>query len=275
MMHTPNNQAQNYQAQLDIMITAAQKAGEMARTFQEEGFERLEDKTSGDPFLTQADIALDTYLKETLTQAFPAYGWLSEETQTDTNSLNHDFCWVVDPIDGTQGFINGESAFSVSVGLVHKGVPVAGVVYAPMEYQLIAGAQGLGVFLNGIALPQGRTLSPQEQILVSMGETKSGLWAEHSNHLNIKPVGSVAYKIALVAAGKADAIISLKPKNLHDVCAGHSLILAAGGQIRDLSGQEIPYTNPSHLLTGLVATGVSGFSDDLFGYLHQCKSQTG
>lgn len=265
----------SYQQQLAVLTAATKKAGAVARAFQEKGFERFEDKAQGDPFLTEADLAIDAYLRKTLSEAFPAYGWLSEETQTDAASLQNEFCWVVDPIDGTCGFIDGQSSFSISVGLVHQGAPVAGAVYAPMEDMLITGAQGEGVLLNGVQVHAPPLVPAKRSVLVSVGEAKKGLWALHQEAFDLKPVGSIAYKIALVAAGKACGVVSLRPKSLHDVCAGHSLILAAGGTFQDLSGRNVAYKDPYHLLTGLVASRSTSFFGEISEYLHQNKLQTG
>lgn len=235
-----------YTAELTALKAALHKAGEMARTFQQKGFARLTDKTGGkDPFLTEADLAIDTYLRQTLMAVFPRYGWLSEESPLELTCLQQEYCWVVDPIDGTRGFIDGQSAFSISIGLLHKGVPVLGGVYAPQEGAggkgvCIYGGVDLGVTLEGHLKKQEHKNS--KHILVSVGEQRAGLWAQKKHALDRTPfegdsfkgvyleaVGSIAYKIALVAANQADAVISLRPKSLYDVCAGHALLCAAGG----------------------------------------------
>ena len=270
-----------YRAQLDVLTTATKKAGEMARTFQQKGFARLDNKAQGDPFLTEADMALDAYLKETLTAAFPDYGWLSEETDTDPRSLENDFCWIVDPIDGTRGFVDGKSSFAVSVGLVHRGQPVAGGVYAPMEDVLITGAVGEGVFLNGQATQttaMQRTTREETartpEILVSNTEVSKGLWQGLEHEFCLTPKGSVAYKLALLAAGQTQGVISLKPKNLHDVCAGHAMLAATGGVLRDLNKSDVLYTVPDHALTGLVAAPTADYAHAFFQRLRQSAEQT-
>mgnify|MGYP006431471983 CR=1 FL=1 len=273
--HAQTDVSSAYSAQLDALIKATKKAGEMARTFQQQGFTRLDNKAQGDPFLTEADVALDTYLKQTLTAAFPTYGWLSEETDTDPQSLDHDFCWIVDPIDGTRGFVDGKSSFAVSVGLVHRGQPVAGGVYAPMEDVLITGAVGAGVFLNGQAVPKMMAFgTTPPEILVSNTEVAKGMWQQFTNDFQLTAKGSVAYKLALLAAGQTQGVISLKPKNLHDVCAGHALLAAMGGVLWDLNGAAVPYQVPGHTLTGLVAAPTAAGADAFFQHLRLFLSQT-
>ena len=260
--------AENYQHQLDVITKATKKAGEMARDFQENGFKRLDDKPSSPvPHLTEADLALDAYLKETLLAAFPNYGWLSEETETDPTSLDSDFCFIVDPIDGTRGFVDGKSSFSVSVGLVHKGQPVVGAVCAPMDDVLITGAVGGKVTVNK-PLENLPELDGKTEILVSSTEVRDGQWESYKKDFHLTPLGSIAYKLALLAAGRSDGVISLKPKNLHDVCAGHAILLTMGGDVMDLNGEAIPYITPDHLLTGVVAAPTGPAVDAFFQRLH-------
>ena len=269
-----------YRKQLDVLSKATLEAGKMAATFQEKGFKRLENKEKGDPFLTEADLALDKFLKETLLEAFPDYGWLSEETETDKTSLDKEFCWIVDPIDGTRGFINGKSSFSVSVGLVHNGKPVAGGVCAPMDDILITGAIGEGVFVNGAHVLNNNEKAEKRghqpyKIYVSSTEVNMGIWEAHKNKFELKPLGSVAYKLALLAAGYGDGVISLKPKNLHDVCAGHGLLNAMGGYLKNIDNKDIPYTTPDYLLSGVVAGTTAPLVDAFFQHLHQSAAQIG
>ncbi len=243
-----------YQTQLDAIIIATKEAGEIARNFQEKGFKQLDDKTKGDPFLTEADLAIDKHLKQELMGKFPSYGWLSEESTPDDDCLEKEFCWIVDPIDGTREFVTGNGEFVVSVGLVRNGLPIAGAIYAPMKEHFIYGAKGTGVFLNGkkVVRPADKPLSESE-IIISRSESAAGIWGKHQETLKTRVVGSVAYKIGLVAAGLADITASLKPKNLWDVCAGHMLVEELGYVFKDISGEDIVYKDINKQLTGLVA----------------------
>ena len=237
------------------MLEATKAAGAIAKSFQEKGFKQLEMKDKGDPFLTEADIAIDTHLRETLTKAFPEYGWYSEETPPTENPLEKEFCFVVDPIDGTRDFVERNGEFSISVGLIHKGKPVVGFVYAPMKDRMISGAQGTGVLLNGeVVKPSASAELKNADVIVSRSETRKGLWTPYENSFKTRVVGSAAHKIAAVAAGLADANPSLRPKNLWDVCAGHFLILEAGGQFTQLDGSDIEYADVNFRLNNYLAT---------------------
>ena len=254
----------DYRPQLETIRSAITAAGEIARRFQTEGFEQLADKTKGDPFLTEADLAIDSYLQQTLLAAYPDYGWFSEETPPQDNPLAKEFCWVVDPIDGTREFVAMNGEFVISIGLVHHGKAVLGGIYAPMKNQLILGGVGCPVTLNGDHIPPAQP-KPLAEIVcgISRSETAAGLWAPYQGVIPLQEIGSVAYKLGLVAIGEIDMTISLRPKNLWDVCAGHALIEASGGVFEDLDGSTVSYplgqisapqpAPPSYLLSGLFA----------------------
>ena len=252
------------------MTKITREAGEIAREFQAKGFKQLDMKTKGDPFLTEADIAIDTHLKTSLMAAFPEYGWYSEETKPTEESLTKEFCFVVDPIDGTREFVERNGEFSISVGLIHHGQPVAGIVYAPMRDHFISGAKGTGVMLNGEATKAWQPKDVTESdIIISRSETRAGLWAPFADELKTRVVGSAAYKIALAAAGIADANASLKPKNLWDVCAGHFLIEEAGGQFVQLTGEPIEYADINYRLKNYIAGPSADYNQKLMAILNR------
>jgi len=211
-----------------------------------------EKKAGGDP-VTQADIALDKILKEALLEVDE--GWLSEETVDDCRRLNKRRVWIVDPIDGTREFIEGIPEWCISIGLVEDGLPVAGGICNPATDQMFLGAKGYGVTLNGIPV----TLSKKKnltgaRILASRSEIRKGLWSRYENaSFDVIACGSVAYKLACVSAGLADATFTLVPKNEWDIAAGVSLIQAGGGKAIDWSGNPRRFNQPDPLLNGLLA----------------------
>lgn len=221
-------------------------------------------KEGGDP-VTAADLAVNEVLADILPEQDD--GWLSEETADDPVRLEKRRVWVVDPVDGTREFIAGIPEWCVSVGLVEDGVPVSGGIYAPSRDQLILGALGDGVTLNG----QPATISPVTDlrgalVLASRSETKRGEWDRFfSTPISVRNVGSVAYKLGLVAAGLADATWTLVPKNEWDVAAGAALVTAAGGVVFGLDGLPVRFNRPDPLMTGFIATapGIEGQVRDL------------
>jgi myo-inositol-1(or 4)-monophosphatase len=207
----------------------------------------------GDDPVTEADTTVDTLLREFLPRN--GDGWLSEETKDDHVRLERRRVWVVDPLDGTREFVTGIPEWCVSIGLVVDGEPVAGGICNPVTGETIVGARGLGVTLNG--RPAGVSARPTlegAKVVASRSEVKRGEWQGYREDLfEIRPMGSVAYKLGLVAAGLVDATWTLTPKHEWDVAAGVALVLAAGGAIVTGAPEETRFNRPKPLLTRLLA----------------------
>lgn len=218
-------------------------------------------KDGGDP-LTAADTAVDDAIRAVLPR--PGEGWLSEETVDDLSRLDTVRTWIVDPIDGTREFIQGIPEWCVSIGLVEEGVPVAGGILAPATGRRFIGSDATGVKLNGrpIEPPDPRSISGA-LVLASRSEVKRGDWDRFfPTEVSVRTMGSVAYKLALVAAGLADATWTLTPKNEWDVAGGAALVLAAGGDVCDLSGQARRFNQADPKMSGFVATA-SGLAEPI------------
>lgn len=239
---------------LNQTIDIIKEAGTIIMNYYQSEFE-VKQKGVGNP-VTQADIETDAFLKNTLTKAFPNYGWLSEETRDTPERLNKKRVWVVDPLDGTKEFVEGVANFAISIGLVENGLPVLGVILNPVKNDLYTAYKGGGMKLNGKStfLCKHPNLKKMN-ILNSRSETKRGLWEPYKNKFKeLIPFGSIALKLAMVSANQADFIGSLQPKNEWDICAGHCMINESGGELLTTLGNEITYNNPDTLITpGLVA----------------------
>ena len=150
---------------LKLIVDAAKAAGEIGLKY----FQKNPDTwtKSGNSPVTEADIAIDTYLRDTLMGARPSYGWLSEESEDNPSRLAANKAFIVDPIDGTRGFIEGSENWVVSIALVEKGCPVIGVLYAPVLDKLYVAVDGEGATLNGkrIAASSAESLSDGEFII--------------------------------------------------------------------------------------------------------------
>lgn len=216
------------------------------------GVGRVEFKQGDDP-VTATDGAIDDLLHRAL--PLPGEGWLSEESADDLSRLERSRVWVVDPLDGTREFVAGIPEWSVSVGLVEDGVAVAGGVLNPTTGQLFIGAAGCGMTLAGRpAAPSARTSLAGAVVLASRSEVKRGQWERFAAApFTVKPTGSVAFKLACVAAGLADATWTLVPKHEWDVAAGVALARASGCLVRTLDGGEPRFNRAEPLLAGLVA----------------------
>jgi myo-inositol-1(or 4)-monophosphatase len=220
----------------------------------------------GDP-VTEADHAADAVLRETLPQA--GEGWLSEESVDDRARLGCGRVWVVDPIDGTREFIEGIPEWCISIGLLEDGLPVAGGILNPATGELVIGSVETGVTYDGI---DTRVTEPSLEepvtVLASRSETKRGEWdAFVDDRFRVKPCGSVAYKLALVAAGRADATWTLVPKSEWDVAGGTALVRAAGGVVTLADGTEPRFNQPHPVFPNFVAAGKA--VSEAFGRLMQ------
>ncbi len=207
-------------------------------------------KESGDP-VTEADHAVDARLRELLPDR--GDGWLSEETADDLQRLDCRRVWVVDPIDGTKEFVQGIPEWCVSIGLVQDGRPVAGGISSPPAGLRVVGEVGTGVTVTG-----SHGLS-RNGVLASRTEVGRGLW-DHVKDLEVIPMGSVAYKLARVAAGLNTMTWTLVPKNEWDVVGGAALVLAAGGVVLDTDFETPSFNNADTLMDGFFG-GRAGTED--------------
>ena len=242
------------EAELAVAIQLALEAGALLMERRASGLE-IRYKGIDDP-VTQADLQADALIRTGLQAAFPLDGLLSEETPDDLERLNFERVWIVDPIDGTSSYAAGFEHFAVSIGLAVLGEAVLGVVYNPAKGELIAGALGLGVTLNGVPVTATRTSSVTDaRLLVSSSEWRAGLNA-FQTRLPIQPISSIAYKLGLVAAGLADGTFTANARFEWDVCAGVALVTAAGGVATLRDGSRIVFNSPSPRLNwGILAAG--------------------
>src|SRR5499427_8118658 len=211
-------------------------------------------KIGHDP-VTEADRALDAVLRENLLRE--GEGWLSEESADDMSRLSKKRVWVVDPLDGTHEFVQGIPEFCVSIGFVENGEPAAGGICNPATEEIFLGAIDAGVLYNGKpAKPSQRTTLKGSLILASRSEVKRGEWQQFlRDEYQIRPMGSVAYKLGLVSAGLADVTFTLTPKNEWDVAAGAALVQSAGGFVATLDNTPLQCNRRNPLLSGLLASG--------------------
>jgi len=241
-----------FQAQALGRIRAALEAAvDVLQGFRAETV-RVEHKPGAGP-VTEADRAVN----EILARMLPGEdeGWLSEESRDDPARLHKRRVWAVDPLDGTREFVAGIPEWCVSVGLLEDGRPVAGGVANPATGEVFLGSLETGVTYNGRAAHvSGRQSLDGAVVLASRSEFDRGEWERFRGAaFTVRPVGSVAYKLALVAAGLADATWTLVPKHEWDVAAGVALVLAGGGSVYSQDGSAPRFNQPHPRLTGLIA----------------------
>jgi myo-inositol-1(or 4)-monophosphatase len=245
------------QAELDLARHAAREAGKILRGHWHRGGYTIGSKGHDNP-VTEADLEADRALKRMLHDPYPQYGWLSEETVDDESRLKRRRVWIVDPLDGTKEFIKGIPEFVVAIALVEDGEPIMGVTYNPIRREMYWGARDIGCYLNTRRVRVSRkTTLANATVLASRSETARGEWASIGGGLKVRAMGSVAYKLAMVAAGRADATFTRSPKNEWDVASGAALVAAAGGTVTDINGKPVRFNRRNPLLPGFIADNSS------------------
>ncbi len=242
------------ESDLSRIAAALEESAELASTFSPSSV-YVQHKGWDGP-VTEADHALDEQLHKALVR--PGEGWLSEETHDDGHRIGMERVWVVDPIDGTRGFLAGRPEWCVSVGLSVDGEITAAGILNPWANESYLAERGGAATLNGETAQTNdhEELSSDVTILASHSEVRWGMWNRFRGaSFKVRTLGSIAYKMALVAAGKADAVISLEPKNEWDVAAGALLVEAAGGVVTDADGRPMQFNRRDTLVDGVIAAG--------------------
>jgi len=250
---TANTGASSLQQELTVASGLAVEAGRRILRYLDSALEVLH-KERGE-VVTPADRESDRLIRDGLAAAFPADALFSEETADSPARFDNTRVWIVDPLDGTSNFIARGDEFSVSIGLAVAGTPAVGVVYNPTRGELFAGAVGLGMTLNGVA---ARVSDAADIASARMSVSRKELAALNGLLLcgELVQISSMAYKLARVAAGMEDAVLSKKRRKEWGTCAGTALVLAGGGRASLLDGAEIRFnrTEPLQAL-GMVAAG--------------------
>jgi myo-inositol-1(or 4)-monophosphatase len=239
----------------DAIEAAVREAGALAARALETTVKSW-NKTGGSP-VSDADIAVDNFLRERLMQIAPDCGWLSEETEDDRARLNARRVWVVDPIDGTRAFLSGRHDWSVSVALVENGRPVIAAIYAPMQDAFYATTAGEPTTLNGAAV----TASPGSHLKgIKAAGPKPMLerLAKGAPDLVMEPkVFSLALRLSRVAAGTLDLAFASTNSHDWDLAAADLLVHQAGGALTTFAGQTLIYNRADPVHGALVAAGRS------------------
>jgi myo-inositol-1(or 4)-monophosphatase len=239
-----------------LLKTAARDAGELALTYFRQQI--LVNRKADGSEVSEADLAVDTALKLDLLKRRPDYGWLSEETEDNPDRLKRRRVWMVDPIDGTNAFLRHVAEWTVSAALVEDGVPVLGVVFNPATQEFFHAMRGKGAFLNDQPIAASKKGALDGALLIASGGLfKKKIWKEPWPEVKSRWVNSVAYRLALVACGQADATISLSAKSEWDLAAAALLIEEAGGVITDHYGELHRYNRSAPRFPSLVASGAA------------------
>jgi myo-inositol-1(or 4)-monophosphatase len=232
------------QADLDLLIDAAQEAGELAADLRRRGLE-IAYKPGDNTPVTNADLAADALLTQRLRAARPDYGWLSEETADDPERLTRRRLFVVDPVDGTRAFLNDRPWWAVSVAVVDGDRPSAGVVFAPQLEQTYAALAGGGATLNRTPIaPSAVSVLEGSTIVCDPKMLRHPSWPEPWPEMQVDQRNSTALRICLVAAGAADSTLALTAKHDWDLAAADLIATEAGCVVGDHLGRGFRYNGP-------------------------------
>lgn len=236
---------------LNLLIDAACEGGKIAMRYWRND-PKVWDKGDGAGPVTEADFEVDGMLRDRLTAARPDYGWLSEETEDGTERLDKSRVFIVDPIDGTRAFVDGQTPFALSLAVVENSQPTAAAVFLPAKNKLYTAARGHGAFLNGeeimVSVPGERP-----RVLATKPNFDPKHWRGGIPELDRHFRPSLAYRLALVAEGAFDGMLTLRDAWEWDIAAGALLVTEAAGTTSDVKGCALRFNNPHPQTRGVIA----------------------
>lgn len=241
---------------LSLLIDAALEAGKIATRYSGSEAQRW-DKPDGAGPVTEADLAVNAMLEQRLPSARPGYGWLSEETEDNADRLSRDRAFIIDPIDGTRSFAEGSRTWAHSLAVAENGVVTAAVIYLPLRDLLFAAAHDQGATLNGEPVRVSQKNDVQKADILAAKPNldtrhwRSGQVPEFKR--SYRP--SLAYRMALVAQGRFDAMLTLRPSWEWDIAAGDLILREAGGVCSDRMCSPLRFNNAHPRLNGVVGAG--------------------
>ena len=254
-----------YERELHVAVAVAREAGALILEHYE-GPLRVEQKFYDDDIepVTQADRVANQLIVERLAREFPNDGILAEESLDTKHRLDKSRVWMVDPLDGTNGFIDGNGDFAVQIGLTENGNCVVGVVYQPLAgllYRAVVGGESW-IDRAGSEPERARVSSKNDLSRMRLAASRSHRSPRMSkvvNHLGFREEvqrGSVGIKIGLLVEQQCDVYIHLSPRTKQwDTCAPQLILTEAGGCLTDLFGMPLNYNVPDvQNRNGLVAS---------------------
>ncbi|HEV3470057.1 MAG TPA: 3'(2'),5'-bisphosphate nucleotidase CysQ [Pyrinomonadaceae bacterium] len=265
-----------FENELRVAVELARAAGATALSYQA-GPLRVDHKDELNEPVTQADRAVNELIVRRLSEAFPGDGILAEESADTERRLSRERVWMIDPLDGTKGFIAGTGDYAVQIGLAVGGAAALGVVYAPATDVLYWAARGHGAWVER-TIPDAESQTLVERLGVTKETSLAQMrLAESRSHRGprmdtvVRALGvraevkrhSVGIKVGLLVERQADLYIHLSGKTKQwDTCAPEAVLAEAGGRMTDVWGDPLVYNTPDvYNRHGLVAS--NGAAHDL------------
>lgn len=237
---------------LALLVKAADRAGKIALQYWGRK-PKVTEKPDGQGPVTDADLAVNAMLEQTLRSARPGYGWLSEESPDDPARLKCEYTFIIDPIDGTRAFIEADRSFSHSLAIARNGFVTAAVVYLPAKSRLYAASANTPARCDGNLIRPGTRAEPDgATMLTAKGYLAPDHWIGPPPAVTRVFRASLAHRMCLVADGQFDSLLSLRPTWEWDIAAGSLIALQAGAQVSDRLGQPLCFNRASPLADGLL-----------------------
>ena len=232
---------------LDRVKAVAAEAGALALARSKQGYRRWE-KAGGEP-VCEVDLAVDVLLRERLSAIDPDAAWLSEESVDDKTRLAAERVWVVDPIDGTRDFLRGRPGWAVSIALVDRGRPVLAVLEATARGECWTALAGQGAWRNGTPIHVAKRTE-----LAGARVPADKLPRRDADMVAVHKPNSIALRIAMVAAGEADLVATLRWGHEWDIAAAVLIAGEAGATVTDALGMPLAFNTAMAEAFGVLVT---------------------
>ena len=252
---------------LEVLTKAARLAGVIAMNYFKSDPQVWDKGGTAGP-VTEADLAVNDMLLKTLKLSRPSYGWLSEETEDNYLRQTTEHVFIVDPIDGTRAFIEGATNWGHSLAIARNGQIITATVFMPVLDLIFTATLGGGAFVNGKRLQVAvRDDVKGADILATKQNFQEEFWPGGLPDIIRSFKSSLAYRLCLVAQGKFDGMLTLRPTWEWDVAAGCLIVSEAGGLVTDRTGSKLQFNSLKAQLNGIVASNADVHRGLMMGLL--------
>jgi myo-inositol-1(or 4)-monophosphatase len=236
-----------------LLTDAVREAGALALSMFRTEL-RMWTKGASSP-VSEADIAVNDLIQARLQSATPDYGWLSEESADDSSRLGKRLTWIIDPIDGTRGYLAGREDWCVSVALVEDASPLVAAVFAPATDEFFFATRGKGATCNG-ALIRATSGTGLDFSRIAGPKPLVERLTQTGEDITLYPrIGSLALRLCRVADGRIDAAFAGGQSRDWDLAAADLIVHEANGSMTALAGDAILYNREEVTHGVLVAAG--------------------
>ncbi|GAA5098272.1 3'(2'),5'-bisphosphate nucleotidase CysQ [Bartonella acomydis] len=259
----------HHSSDLNLLLNVCREAGNLAMRYF--GCAMNVWIKEGNSPVSEVDFAVDHFLKEKLLKARPNYGWISEETKDDRGKDIYERYFVVDPIDGTRGFLSGSNYWCISIAIIENGRPIVGVVQCPAHRNVYAAVTGRGATLNATKLPLLEShINDKYKISIDKSLAQK-LPKNFCNKVNFyRYIPSLAYRIVLVAQNEIDIVLVRPNCHAWDIAAADLILQECGGCFLSLDTASPSYGSETYQY-GILVAGKNNCCQDMIDIVRQAK----